>query len=218
MVTYKVHLLRHGLTSGNREGRYIGRTDLPLCQEGREQLERLKREYEYPKADMVVSSPLRRCVQTADILYPDAYTETWPEFTEYDFGEFEGKSVEELKGVYRFQEWIEGGMAQAPPGGETHEQLTRRAAQGMNRLMQRMMQDRLYSVALVTHGGLINLLLYGMGLPKRDIVHCSARNGCGFTVLMTPQMWMRDRAFEIYGVAPYGMTEAEAMGGKRREW
>ena len=34
MVTYKLHFIRHGMTDGNRTGRYVGRTDVPLCQEG----------------------------------------------------------------------------------------------------------------------------------------------------------------------------------------
>ena len=34
MKTYKIHLLRHGITEANADGRYIGRTDLPLSPEG----------------------------------------------------------------------------------------------------------------------------------------------------------------------------------------
>ena len=44
MKYYKLHLIRHGLTQGNLDGRYIGSgTDLPLCAEGRAQLEELKK-------------------------------------------------------------------------------------------------------------------------------------------------------------------------------
>lgn len=212
MVTYKVHLIRHGTTSGNMEGRYIGRTDLPLCQEGRERLEFLKKEYEYPKAEIVISSPLQRCLQTADILYPDTYFESWSEFIEYDFGAFDGKSIDELRSVPEFEKWVESGMAQTPPGGESTEQFMRRVVEGMNRLLHYMMEERVYSTALITHGGVISTLLYGMGVPKQDIEHCTVADGCGYTVLMTPQMWMRDRAFEVYGVIPYGMTQEEAQG------
>ena len=42
MKTFKLHLIRHGLTAGNLDGRYIGGgTDLPLCSEGRAQLAEL---------------------------------------------------------------------------------------------------------------------------------------------------------------------------------
>ena len=43
MKTFKLHLIRHGLTSGNLQGLYIGSgTDIPLCDEGRAQLAELK--------------------------------------------------------------------------------------------------------------------------------------------------------------------------------
>ena len=42
MVTYKLHFIRHGMTEGNRVGRYVGRMDLPICREGREELEKMK--------------------------------------------------------------------------------------------------------------------------------------------------------------------------------
>ena len=49
MKYYKLHLIRHGLTQGNLDGRYIGSgTDLPLCAEGRAQLEELKAKFQYP--------------------------------------------------------------------------------------------------------------------------------------------------------------------------
>ena len=70
MKTYTIHLIRHALTQGNIEGRYIGQTDEELCQEGLQQLEVMKRDYNYPPTDVVFSSGLKRCVQTAKILYP----------------------------------------------------------------------------------------------------------------------------------------------------
>lgn len=72
MITYKVHFIRHGMTQGNLEGKYIGSTDLPVCPEGYRQLDDLKAHYEYPKVEAVYSSPMLRCRQTADFLYPNA--------------------------------------------------------------------------------------------------------------------------------------------------
>ena len=73
MKTFKLHLIRHGMTAGNLQGLYIGSgTDLPLCDEGRAQLAELKERFEYPQVDTVFSSPLLRAVETANILFPDA--------------------------------------------------------------------------------------------------------------------------------------------------
>ena len=71
MKTYKLHLIRHGLTRANLEGIYAGSgTDLPLCPEGRAQLEALRRDFEYPNVPLVITSPMLRARETADILYP----------------------------------------------------------------------------------------------------------------------------------------------------
>ena len=73
MKTFKLHLIRHGMTAGNLQGLYIGSgTDIPLCDEGRAQLNELKERFEYPQVDTVFSSPLLRAVETANILFPDA--------------------------------------------------------------------------------------------------------------------------------------------------
>ena len=58
MKTYKIHLIRHGLTRGNIDGLYVGHTDMPLCEEGKLQIAQMKEDYIYPYAKFVFSSPL----------------------------------------------------------------------------------------------------------------------------------------------------------------
>ena len=71
MRSYKLHLVRHGLTAGNLEGRYVGgRTDLPLCKACKAALKNLYESEKYPRVPLVFSSPMKRCVETAGILFP----------------------------------------------------------------------------------------------------------------------------------------------------
>ena len=70
MLTYKIHILRHvRLTQANLEGRYIGRSDPPLC----EQAARGAWSW-LPDANIrlysVYTSPLLRARQTAEMIYP----------------------------------------------------------------------------------------------------------------------------------------------------
>ena len=75
MKTFKLHLIRHGMTAGNLQGLYIGSgTDLPLCDEGRAQLAELKERFVYPQVDTVFSSPLLRAVETATSCSPELPT------------------------------------------------------------------------------------------------------------------------------------------------
>ena len=65
----KILLIRHSMTAGNKLGRYIGaRTDEPLCEEGI----RLLENFSYPPVQRVFVSPMRRCRETAEILFPGA--------------------------------------------------------------------------------------------------------------------------------------------------
>ena len=69
MKTYKIHIVRSGLTQANLEGRYLGREDVPVCEQGIEQLKYLKQTYDYGQVQAVFTSPLQRCKQTAAMLF-----------------------------------------------------------------------------------------------------------------------------------------------------
>ena len=95
-----IDLVRHGMTRGNEERRYIGITDEPLSERGRKLAEQCM--YEMP--EIVFSSPLKRCVETAEILYPDQDIYIIEELRECDFGIFEGKNAEELSKTEAYME------------------------------------------------------------------------------------------------------------------
>ena len=122
----ELFLIRHGLTEGNKKKRYIGRTDEPLCPEGLEQLSALS----YPVLDNIFISPMRRCVQTARILYPQARLHIIDDFRECDFGEFENRNYLELADNENYQKWIDSGGTLPFPGGESPKEFQRRTLLG----------------------------------------------------------------------------------------
>ena len=203
LITYKIHLIRHGRTAESSESLYLGRTDLPLSAAGKQQLLEKASQFTYPPAQMVYTSPLQRCVQTAEILYPDRLTLPLEAFNECDFGAFTGKSFAQLKNLPDYQKWVEGGFDAAPPDGESGMGLLSRVLGGLQEVFSRMMAERLTDIAVVTHGGVIMSLLAACGFPKREMRQWVTDFGGGFTILLTPQMWMRDRAFEIYAEIPW---------------
>ena len=108
MKTFTLHLIRHGLTRGNLDGLYVGGgTDLPLCDEGRAQLEELRSRFEYPQPSLVFTSPLLRATQTADILFPTARKLAIDQLREAGFGVFEGRKVNELVHEPEFARWMD---------------------------------------------------------------------------------------------------------------
>ena len=88
-------LIRHGITNGNIEKRYIGTTDEPLIDSEKERL----RKNIYPDADIIIISPMKRCIQTAEIIY-GKYDDIFDGLKECDFGKFENKIILTLKMMY----------------------------------------------------------------------------------------------------------------------
>ncbi|MDL2234164.1 histidine phosphatase family protein [Ruminococcaceae bacterium OttesenSCG-928-L11] len=207
MITYKIHLIRTGKTSDGPWKRYVGQSDLPLCDKGREGLEELKKEFQYPKVEMVYTSPLSRCVETADILFPDLYTVKVDGLMDMNLGEFEGKTFDELRDNDAFSQWLKNSFQNTPPGGEETEAFTKRIIHALSTIFINMMEEKVTNVAVVTHGGVIMTLLAGIGLPKLPLHQWAVANGSGYTLLMTPQMWMRDHAAEVFGHLPEPRTE-----------
>ena len=111
----QVFLIRHGKTQGNLEGRYVGSTDEPLCPLGAGEL--LGRTA--PPVERLYSSPMRRCLQSAQLLYPRLAPIPLDGLRESDFGDFEYRTYEQLQDCPAYRAWIASGGRQAPPGGET---------------------------------------------------------------------------------------------------
>ena len=112
----KIILVRHGQTEGNKVHKFIGgRTDEPVSREGLEML----RGRTYPRPDHVFSSPMLRCIQTAETIFEGCRPELAEGFRECDFGILEGKSHEELLGDPAYDAFIGRSGADTFPGGES---------------------------------------------------------------------------------------------------
>lgn len=202
MTTYRVHFIRTGRTGENAPGQYVGQLDLPLCAEGIEELEQLREDYRYPRVEMVYTSPLRRCIQTADVLYPETMTRTIDALADMHLGRFQGKSFDELRDDPDFAAWIADSAKNPPPEGEAPDAFMARIVGAVREIFGQMMEEGLRNAAVITHGGVIMSLLAGIGLPKAPMQQWATAGGTGFTLLFTPQMWMRDGCAEVFAAIP----------------
>ena len=209
MKTFKLHLIRHGMTAGNLQGLYIGSgTDIPLCDEGRAQLKELKERFEYPQVDTVFSSPLVRAVETANILFPNAgHQFTVHDLREAGFGVFENRPVKDLVKEEDFKKWITPGSGFVPEGAEPTEQFHARCAETLLKLFEYMIRMDVTEAACVTHGGVIMSMLSQRALPSRHPEQWMADPGCGYTVQTDVQLWMRDRLVEAIDIVPFGYAD-----------
>ncbi len=200
MRTLKIHLIRHGATDANYDGRYIGcKTDLPLAPEGLNELRMLKDDIDYPEIERLYSSPMLRCRQTGAVLYPDFEPVMVEELKEYDFGSFENKTAAELESNPNFIPWTSGRLS-APPGGEDNSEFIKRICVGFNKIVLDMIESGLTESAVIMHGGAIMMLLGVSAVPRSKPVEWTADNGRGYSVRVTPSLYHKSGVIEVYGI------------------
>lgn len=144
--------IRHGRTPGNSEKRYIGKTDESILPESAAELRERAAGGEYGHPEILFVSPMRRCIETAGIIYPDMEMHIIRNFRECDFGSFEGRNYLDLNGDPDYQNWIDSGGTIPFPGGESMAEMTDRVMKGFYEAMD--IADGL-DAAFVVHGGTI---------------------------------------------------------------
>ena len=179
-------LIRHGTTQGNLEKRFVGTLDLPLIPQGEE----LARQVgpTLPRVEHIYRSPLTRCRQTAELLWPGTEMTVVDQLRESDFGPFEGKNHEELKDDALYQAWISQDHLNfaAMPVGESAEQVVERMTEALRQLTADAAAHGYERVGVVSHGGAIMGLMSQFGRPRRAYYGWMCPNCGGFRLAFDP--------------------------------
>lgn len=206
----EVILLRHGQTAGNLAGRYIGRTDEPLCPEG---ILRVRQMGAFPGIACVFASPMRRASQTAAILFPNAEQVVYDDLREMDFGDFEGRSADEMETDEAYRKWVDGGCLGACPNGESTAEFSSRICTAFDKIIRKAIMTRNSSgnstgnekdryggdcVVVVAHGGTIMAVMQKFARPSRDYFDWHVKNGSGWRASLDENKWETDPALTDY--------------------
>jgi alpha-ribazole phosphatase len=151
----KVLILRHGKTEANIEKRYIGsRTDIPLSAEGVNGVEAASSYIRQEAGDNIflVSSPLKRAVQTAELLFPGEEILLKDDLKEIDFGDFEGKNYQELKDNPDYQKWIDSNGTMPFPNGEDRAGIIERSVAAFETVLAEAGEK---TPVIICHGGIV---------------------------------------------------------------
>ena len=173
----ELYLIRHGKTFANENHLYCGSTDLPLSENGVEELK--TKCYTVPQDVQFVTSGMKRTQQTLRTLFGDIPYTVDTDFREIDFGIFEMKSYEQLKDNPEYQQWLEGdNFVNIPPLGESGRQMTDRVTQAVERYIK---QGK--NTVIITHGGVIAAVMTHL-FPQEDknIYQWQPKPGCGYIV------------------------------------
>lgn len=207
MKNYKIYLIRNGLTDGTIQGKYIGHTDEELCEQGRQQLVELITKGYFPEVEAVFSSPLKRCTQTAKLIYPTKEPIIMNDIAECNFGEFEGMTADELSDDENFRNWLKGGSDAAPPFGESNGEFITRICNGFIKIIDGILKTGTRESAIITHGGIIMSWLAAFGLPEAPLTDWRTPSGCGYMLSLNASLWSRIRKIEVTDEVPFTIRE-----------
>jgi len=161
-------LMRHGETRWNREGRVMGRNPVELSENGRAQVEAAVVLARSLNPDLIVTSPLVRARQTAEIVAGGVggveITED-PAISEVSYGRWEGMSFHELIEDPYYAEYRESPIDYPTPGGETIPDVQERGVAAVHRAVKANPGHR---IIFISHGDIIRTILcYFLGLELK---------------------------------------------------
>ena len=165
-MSRRLILVRHGRVDSEHVGRLIGASDVPLDAVGHRQARTVAERVQAIGYDRPYASPLLRCRQTLEAISP-AVPVRWDEdLREIDFGRWEKHTFQEAaaEDPALADRWAAFDPELTFPGGENLGRFLRRVQAAADRLTA----DEAETVLVVSHGGVIRVLLcHLLGLEPR---------------------------------------------------
>lgn len=180
----KLYLIRHGETEGSDVKRYKGTLDVPLSENG---LQQMKRTAEFVKSvrdgkplAAVYSSDLSRARKSAEaVALPHGLSPVAVEgLRERNFGLWEGLSFDEIREKFpdAFEAWARDPLSHSPVGGESTLDVRDRVTDTLGQILLRHDGG---DIAVVAHGGVNRVALcHFMGLPLENIFRIEQDFAC----------------------------------------
>lgn len=195
-----VTLLRHGMTVANHRRAYLGWSDSPLCKE--EDVRLLALSGSLQKPDLIFSSNLGRCIETANMLYPNEEVSTFDFFREMNFGDWEGKTHQELEQDPIYKKWLERPFDERPPKGECFADFAERVDNGWEVLKACVQEAEAKEVVLVSHGGVIRCLMERLSPMERHFWDWVVPHAGGYRVCWTEEAFRRGERCTLFSEVP----------------
>lgn len=165
----KIFFVRHLKTKGNYEKRYIGRTDEELDLTRGQQIE-----VGLPDVpDRIYCSPMKRCVQTAQMIYPQSELVLRDNLREMDFGMFENKTYEDLKEDLHYRKFIDG--TEDPISGESRMEFKKRCIYAFQQILSESKEEE--EIVIICHGGTIMSIMEAFEVSQKGFYEYQITNG-----------------------------------------
>ncbi len=167
-----IYFVRHFKTQGNLEKRYIGRTDESLA----DITDKILPQTLPQTPDLIITSPMLRCLQTKALLYPAQAHIVQDDLREMDFGAFEMLTYADLKDNTHYRNFIDG--TEDALQGEATSAFKARCVNAFTQLMAETRTTSIQNIVIVCHGGTIMSILEAYAAaPKRSYYDYQIANG-----------------------------------------
>ncbi len=182
--TNKLYLIRHALTEGVEKGWLYGAADLPITENGIAIAKSYVNDGIYPLDNIgdlkFFVTGLTRTIQTLKTIFGDVEYGIIPAFQEVNYGDYECKTVDELKDDEYFNIWVNDTSRKlAPPNGESYEHFYTRIKDRFDKFLLEMDSD----CVIVCHGGTIgNMMNSVFGSGSETFYNFLAQPCRGFIV------------------------------------
>lgn len=161
-----VYLVRHGITNWNKEKRYLGHSDIGVIRSELSRLNNLQKVLSGLNFDHVFTSDLRRCQETLAYLSIPSQVLIDYRLREINFGDWEGKTYDELKNQIAYRNWLEDWEANSIPHGESADTFKSRIDSFFIELFQQAIETTPAKILVMTHGGVIRYLVSKYGSSR----------------------------------------------------
>ena len=185
-----LHLVRHGETEWNRDGRIQGWADTPLSERGHEQARELAATLGERSIGAIYSSDLRRAYETAEPLAQRVglHVRTTPALRERNFGDNEGRVSHEVAAELGTSGTTWHRADDRHPGGESIREVYGRVADFLDQLLQAPPADE---IAIVTSGGPIRFATAYLAREPVETVVWRAVDNCSVTTVEVDPLSLR---------------------------
>lgn len=174
-----IYLIRHGESTANEKKQYSGKLDVLLSDNGKQELKKISKELSHLNGLPVYTSTLIRTKQTTEILFPNSEIQDQLEFMkEIDFGNFEGKTYDELKSNPEYLQFLSNMMEYEPQNGEGYKAFSTRVIEGFSTHIKTLEEDSIY----VTHGGVIRMIMSHLADTNIPFFEWAIHNGRGYQI------------------------------------
>lgn len=149
-----IHIIRHTKPAVPEETFY-GQTDVDVIQfDFIKQSQIIKSQLPLEETELIISSPLQRCLKLAEMLQTKQTIQTDSRIKELNFGDWEMVKWNSIE-ANQMKKWTENFTNEPAPNGESHRLLFNRSVE----FFQELINKPLSSAIVVTHAGVIRSLL-----------------------------------------------------------